>query len=213
MTPVENTPSFYFRTAGDPICNGGATSIVQNILQHKGYKVFHESLLVMPVNLVIQYNDELVKQLFNTAKRKIVKIVKDVLKNKGELQKNSLMLKIISYLFSKAETIGAKYLGKYLYVNDTCNQCNLCINKCPTGNIYEENQSRKIKFGEKCTFFLRCVYLCPSNSIQSKYMNFFILKDGYDIKKVIENPLLKGNYVTEATRGYFKHFYKYLINI
>ncbi|MHA2325466.1 MAG: EFR1 family ferrodoxin, partial [Promethearchaeota archaeon] len=77
LPPAKDTPSFYFRTSGDPLCNGGATSMVRKILQQKGYKVFHESLLVMPSNIVIQYDDELVKQLFNTAKRKISKIVKN----------------------------------------------------------------------------------------------------------------------------------------
>ncbi|MHA1931679.1 MAG: EFR1 family ferrodoxin, partial [Promethearchaeota archaeon] len=102
LPPVGDTPVFYFRTSGDPLCNGGATSMVRKILLRKGYKVFHESLLVMPSNVVIQYDDKLVKQLYNTAKRKISKIVKQVLQNETKLQKNSLMLRIISYLFNKA---------------------------------------------------------------------------------------------------------------
>ena len=72
LPSVEDIPSFYFRTAGDPICNGGATTMVRKILQNKGYKVFHESLLVMPANVAFQYDDELVKQLYNTAKKKII---------------------------------------------------------------------------------------------------------------------------------------------
>ncbi|MHA2039520.1 MAG: EFR1 family ferrodoxin [Promethearchaeota archaeon] len=213
LPTAEDTPSFYFRTSGDPLCNGGATSMVRKILQRKGYKVFHESLLVMPSNVFIQYNDKLVKQLFNTAKRKISKIVKKVLQNETKLQKNSLILRIISSFFNKAETIGAKYFGRYLYVTDSCDQCNLCINKCPTGNIYEDSETRKIKFAKKCTLCLKCVYLCPKNSIKNKYMNFFIIKNGYNISKVIENPRVKGIYVTETTKGYFKHFYKYLSDV
>ena len=213
LPPVEDTPSFYFRTAGDPICNGGATSMVRKILQHKGYRVFHESLLVMPANVVIQYDDELVKQLFNTAKRKISRIVKELIHKEANLQKNSLILRIISYLFNKAETLGAKYFGRYLYVTDSCDQCNLCISKCPTGNIYEDSESRKIKFKKKCTFCLRCVYFCPNNSIKNKYMNIFIIKNGYNIKNVIDNPGVRGIYVTDATKGYFKHFYKYFSSV
>ncbi|MCK4287373.1 MAG: EFR1 family ferrodoxin [Candidatus Lokiarchaeota archaeon] len=213
LPPAEVIPSFYFRTAGDPLCNGGATSMVRKILQRKKYKVFHESLLVMPTNVIIQYEDELIKQLFNAAKRNISKIVKEVLHNESHLQKNSLILRIISYLFNKAETIGAKYFGRYLYVTDSCDQCNLCISKCPTGNIYEDSESREIKFEKKCTFCLKCVYLCPNNSIKNKYMNLFIINNGYNIRKVIKNPRVKGIYVTEATKGYFKHFYKYLYNV
>ena len=210
---ADDTPSFYFRTSGDPLCNGGATSMVRKILLYKKYKVFHESLLVMPSNVIIQYEDELVKQLFNAAKRKISRIVKEVLQNESHLQKNSLILRIISYLFNTAETLGAKYFGRYLYVTESCNRCNICIIKCPTGNIYEDSESGKIKFEKKCTFCLRCVYLCPNNSIKNKYMNIFIIKNGYNIRKVIENPGVRGIYVTEATKGYFKHFYKYLYNI
>ena len=213
LPSVEDIPSFYFRTAGDPICNGGATSMVRKILQRKGYKVYNESLLVMPSNVLIQYEDELVKQLFSTAKRKIIRIVKDVLQHEVNLQKNSLGLRLVSYLFSKAETMGGKYFGKYLYVTDRCNQCDLCINKCPTRNIYKVGESGKIKFGKNCTFCMKCVYLCPNKSIKNKYMNIFILKNGYNIKNAIENPTLKGNYVTTATKGYFKHFYKYVSGV
>ena len=163
--------------------------------------------------MLFQYEEELVKQLFNAAKRKISKIVKEVLQNESHLQKNSLILRIISYVSNKAETIGAKYFGRYLYVTESCNRCNICIIKCPTGNIYEDSESGKIKFEKKCTFCLRCVYLCPNNSIKNKYMNIFIIKNGYNIRKVIENPGVRGIYVTEATKGYFKHFYKYLYNI
>jgi ferredoxin len=212
LPPAEDIPSFYFRTAGDPICNGGATSRVRKILQNKGYEIYHESLLVMPANVLFPYDDELVKQLFNTAKRKISKIVKEVLQSEVRIQKDSMILRIISYLFSKAETMGGKYFGKYLYTTNNCNQCNLCISECPTGNINKNSDKGTIEFGRKCTFCLRCVYKCPNNSIRNKYMNFFILKDGYNITKIIENPKLRGSYVTEATRGYFKHFYKYISN-
>lgn len=213
LPPGENTPTFYFRTSGDPACNGGATNMVRKVLQRKKYNVFHESLLVMPANVVIQYADELVKQLFTVAKKKISRIVKEVLQNKPNLQKNSTILRFISYLFNKAEALGAKYFGKYLYVTNSCNRCNLCISKCPTDNIYEDAESKKIKFGKKCTFCLRCVYICPNTSIKNKYMSFFIIDNGYNIRKPLENPGVKGIYVTEATRGFFKHFYNYLYNV
>jgi ferredoxin/flavodoxin len=209
---IENIPSFYFRTAGDPFCQAGSTSIVRKTLQNKGYNIFHESLLVMPANVVYQYNDDIIKQLYITAKRKISIIVRQVLRNKPNLQKNSLLLKTISYLFNKLETLGAGYFGKTLYVTDSCNHCRLCVKKCPTNNIHEDSESKEIKFGNNCTFCLRCVYLCPFSSIRNKYMNFFIIKDGYDISKAIDNPKIKGDYITSATKGFFKHFYKYLHN-
>jgi ferredoxin/flavodoxin len=210
---VDDIPSFYFRTAGDPICNGGATSIIRKILQDKGYNVFHESLLVMPANVLFQYHAELTKQLIITAKRKIKNHIKGILQNEIKLQKNSLLLRTFSFLFSKMETLGGEYFGKYLYSTINCNYCNLCIQKCPTNNIYIDIEHRKIRFGKKCTFCMKCVYLCPRNAIKNKYLNFFILKDGYNLISTIENPNLEGKYITESTKGYFKHFYKYLTEI
>lgn len=213
LPPIEKTPTFYFRTSGDPICKGGSTSIVRNIIQSKGYKVFHESLLVMPSNVLVQYNDELVKQLYITAKRKISILARQVLQDITNLQKNNLLLRVISYFFNISETMGAKYFGRYLYATDSCTHCNLCVNKCPTLNIHEDPESHEIRFGKNCTFCMRCVYICPNNSIRNKFMNFLIIKNGYNISKVIDNPRVKGNYITRATKGYFKHFYKYLHNL
>ncbi len=207
--PICNeTPSFYFKTAGDPLCNGGDTYRIRKKLLRKGYQVFYESLFVMPSNILFQYEDELIKQLFLAAQRKIRKIVNQILGNQKSLQVNNSLLRIFSYLFSKAESYGGPYFGKYLYVTDTCNRCNLCIDNCPTKNIYCDND--EISFGDRCTFCMRCVYTCPSKSIKNKYMNFLIIKKGYNIKIAIENPSLKGNFVSDNTKGYFKHFYKYL---
>ena len=91
------TPSFYFKTAGDPLCNGGDTSRIRKKLLRKGYKVFHESLFVMPANVLFQYEDELIKQLFLAAQRKIRKIVNQVLGKQKKIQANNSLLKIFSY--------------------------------------------------------------------------------------------------------------------
>ena len=208
LPSIKKKPSFYFKTAGDPLCNGGDTSRIRKQLLGKGYKVFHETLFVMPANVLYRYEDELVKQLYIKAQKKIKKIVKQILGGRKSLQLNNSFLRLFSYLFNKAESYGGSYFGKYLYVTDICNHCNLCLDNCPTRNIYSERG--EIKFGNKCTFCLRCVYLCPVKSIKNKYMNFLILKEGYNINKVIQNSSLKGNFVTQKTRGYFKHFYKYL---
>lgn len=213
LPSAENIPSFYFRTSGDPLFNGGATISARNILQKKGYEIFHESLLVMPANVLMQYDDELVKELYITAKRKVSRIVQELLQNKVKLLKEGLFLKIISYIFSKTASFGGRYFGIYLYTTDDCNQCNLCIQNCPTENISYEKETGKIKFGNKCTFCMRCVYLCPKRCIKNKYMNFLILKDGYNIKPILKNSRLKGRYIAETTKWYFKHFYKYLVDI
>ncbi len=207
---VDDKITFTFKTAGDPLCRGGSTSLVRKCLSRKGYKVFHENLIVMPANVVIKYHDSLIKQLYEVAVKRVKRATEEILLGKTNLQKNNLSLKIGTYLFSKAESNGASWFGKYLIASDLCNLCGKCIKECPTRNISKHNKN--IIFGNKCTFCMRCVYNCPERAISNKYMNFFVIKKGYNILNVINDPKIKGNYITHKTKGFFKHFYKYIFD-
>lgn len=206
---VDDKKTFTFKTAGDPLCSGGSTSLVRKCLSKKGYKVFHENLIVMPTNVMFKYDDSLIKQLYQVAVKKVKSRTGEILLGKINLQKNSLVLKIGTYIFNKAESRGASYFGKYLKTTDSCNLCGRCIKECPTRNISKHKE--KIIFGNKCTFCMRCVYICSEKAISNKYMNFFVIKEGYNIQNVIDDPKIKGNYINHKTKGFFKHFYKYLI--
>jgi ferredoxin len=208
LPKIKEIPSFYFKTAGDPLFKGGDTSRIRKKLKRKGYQVFHETLFVMPSNIIFAYENELVIQLYEAAKKKIKNTVKQILDRKTLLQRNNSILRTLSYLFSKAESYGGLYFGKYLYVTESCNHCKLCIKNCPTRNIYYDKEI--IRFRKNCTFCMRCVYLCPLKSIRNRYMNFFIIKGGYNLNQIILNSKLKGKFITDKTKGYFKHFYKYL---
>jgi len=208
LPSVDDKKTFTFKTAGDPLCSGGSTSLVRKHLSKKGYKVFHENLIVMPANIMFKYDDSLIKQLYEVAVKKVKRRTKEILMGKINLQKNCLCLKIGTYLFNKAESSGASYFGKYLIITDLCNLCGICIRECPTGNISINNE--KIIFGNKCTFCMRCVYICPEKAISNKFMNFFVIKEDYNIQNVIDDPKIKGNYITHKTKGFFKHFFKYM---
>ena len=205
---VVDKKTFTFKTAGDPLCYGGSTSLVRKHLSKKGYKVFHENLIVMPANVMFKYDNSIIKQLYEVAVKKVKRRTKEILLAKVNLQKNSLWLKIGTYMFNKAESSGASYFGKYLTATDSCNLCGKCIRECPTGNI--SITSETIIFGSKCTFCMRCIYICPEKAISNKFMNFFVIKEGYTIQNIIDDPEIKGNYITHKTKGYFKHFYKYM---
>ena len=68
---VDDKITFTFKTAGYPLCRGGSTSLVRKCLSKKGYKVFHEKLIVMPANVVLKYDDSLIKQLYEVAIKKV----------------------------------------------------------------------------------------------------------------------------------------------
>ena len=201
---------FTFRSSGDPFLNGGSTRLLRNQLERKGFDVFNENLSIMPANVFLKFNDNLNKQLYQLAQIRIKELAQDIMKKKVSLQRNSTILTIISKLFSFMETLGARWLGKNLNVSDSCINCFKCVKNCPTGNILlvnnDDNDEDTIKFDNSCNLCMRCIYECPTNAIHFKYFRFFEIKQGYNIKPIISNPNIKGNYLSRNTKGFFKHY-------
>ncbi len=205
--PPGNKEIFLFKSSGDPFMRGGATTMIRDRLNQKGYHVFYEALIVMPSNVLVRYDDRLVKQLYETAVRKADKMVDDILAGKMNLQENDAVKRILTGLVSGLEWVGTPFFGKDLKVSQDCNLCDECVRNCPTGNICREGD--RIKFGWKCMFCLRCVYRCPQKAVKPRLYRIFILKE-YNIQKTIDDPSIKGDYLSEDTRGYFRHFYDYV---
>ncbi len=208
----EGKKAFTFRSSGDPFLNGGSTKMLRNKLEEKGFDVFNENLSIMPTNVFLQFKDNLNKQLYQLAQIRIKKLAQDILEKKIHLQKNSIILTIISKLFSFMETTGAKWLGKYIKISDSCKKCFKCVRNCPTGNIIviddggDDGGDATIKFDRSCNLCMRCIYECPTNAIHFRYFRFFEIKQGYNIKPIISNPNIKGDYLSSNTKGFFKHY-------
>lgn len=204
----DNKKVFLFKCPGDPLLQGGVTSKIRSRLKSKGYTVFHESLIVMPANVMIKFNDRFVKQLYDAAVRKIKTRVKEICRGKTRLQKNSAMARLITGVFSSLESLGSHFGARDFKVNKSCNMCGKCIKDCPTRNIYRKNN--KIRFRLQCVLCLRCLYGCPRMAIRPRIFNSLVFKDGYNISKVINNKKIKGDFINRNTRGYFRHYYDYI---
>ncbi|MBD3212874.1 MAG: hypothetical protein GF311_09720 [Candidatus Lokiarchaeota archaeon] len=205
---LKDMDAFLFKTMGDPLFYGGSTQRIRKELKKKGIYVFHEDFLVMPSNIIIDYDPGLKKQLYLTAKRKINIYTREILQGTQKLQANPAYLRLMSRMFGWMESFGAKYFGKFLRASNSCNKCGKCVQKCPVLNI--QIGKDKLEFGDKCVFCMRCVYTCKRNSLTNKYMGFFIIKGGYDFKEVLKKGNFSSEFITKNTKGYFKHFYTYL---
>ena len=210
ILPKNNKRVFLFKTAGDFIfLNNAASKNAIKKIKKKGFDVFHESLICMPSNWLIEYTEEVSKQLYNTAKIKVKNIVCEILDSKKRIIKANIFLRLLTFFVNILEDkCGAKMFGRFLAINKNCIDCGKCIKNCPTENIYKKDD--RIKFKWKCIFCMRCVYACPGNAIKSRGLNVFILKDGYNIRKIIDNKNIKGDYITKKTKGFYKRFYKYI---
>ena len=200
--------TFIFKSAGDPFMKSGSTAQVRKALQKKGYDVIYERLFVMPANVLVRYQDQLIKQLFNNAVQRTKKMVNEVLSETRNLQKNTLFSNFLTAAFSSMENFGARFFGENLYVSESCNLCGVCISNCPTNNITK--QKGRIRFHLKCTFCMRCIYRCPVNAISPRFLRFLVIKPWYNLQKIVSDPTVKDFYITHKTKGFFKHFYRYL---
>jgi len=197
---------FLFKCPGDPLMQGGSTSMLRNRLQSRGYAVFHESLLVMPANVFISFHERLVKQLYEAARCHTKTIVGDILAGKIRLQKNSPFLRALTRISSSLESVGVRLLGRTFRVSSACSHCLRCVELCPTKNI--SHGQHGIRFHGNCLMCVRCVYACPQSAISPGFFRFFVFKNGYNIQPIIEDSSLSGDYLSEHTTGFFKHYYQ-----
>ena len=192
--------TFIFKSCGDPFIQGGSTAQVRKTLQKKGYDVVYERMFVMPANVLVRYQDQLIKQIYNTAMKRAKIVVEEMLSETTKLQKNTFFSNLLTTAFSSMENFGARFFGKNLYVSGSCNLCDICINNCPTHNITK--QKERIRFHSKCTFCMRCIYRCPVNAISPHFLKFFVISPWYEIQTIVDNPTIKDVYISSKTKGF-----------
>jgi flavodoxin/ferredoxin len=211
LPSVKGKRAFIFKTAADFISmNNGASKTTIKRLRRKGYDVFYDRIICMPSNWAMKYDDTFSKQLCFTAIAKAEHMAGEILAGQKRELKINILLKWIAKLTSRGEDLGARCFGKMLTVSDACIDCGCCVDNCPTANIRRENG--KITFGYNCVFCMRCIYACPQQAIVPRFGKFCVLKDGYDIRAIIANADLEGNFITEETKGFYRHFLRYVRN-
>lgn len=216
---IKNFPSgggkkvFIFKTAADfHWINYDASGPLINILRAKGYDVLNDTLLAMPSNFLIRFEDNMCRQLYEALPEKILKLSEDILnEERWELPMNGLLRVICRIMNFGEDRIGAKVFGRGLRASSKCNGCRKCIKNCPVENI--AMPKGEIVFGNNCIMCMRCVYACPQNAIYASRLSSFVLDNyngGENIYKLLNAPENAADFVTESTRGYYKHFRGYL---
>lgn len=204
---------FVFQCCGDPhwINNHASRSLIR-ILKRKGISIRHESQYAMAVNFIFRWEDALVLQLYDAARRKSMRDADEIISGvERQLPMAWLLRGLCRMVTLLEEKAGARCFGLSLRTKDTCNSCGLCAHQCPRDNI-RMNKSRPA-FGSRCIFCMRCVYGCPREAIHSPLFGFTIV-EGYNggahMDPLFYSPMPQGNPLTEKTRGYFRHFWEYI---
>lgn len=199
---------FIFSTCAGPVyLNTIAATRLKNLLKKKKAEVVYERQFYMPPNMLIPTPEDFSKQLYNTAVKKIKKMVQELLTGNIRLVRPGLLGRLINLTTGMMDFF-CIFTARDYHVRPACNFCGVCIKLCPVKNIYIKN--RKIKFGWRCQSCFRCVYRCPRKAITAFFFKWAILKNGYDLQPVIKNKKLKGQFIKPQTRGYYKIFHDYI---
>lgn len=153
-------------------------------LLDKNYKVIVTKNFKMPDSYTLS------KTYKKITRQDIRKIYDDSLAEVKETVLNFLMDSTIKEEINEIKASIYKVLYKFktkdLYknsldfsVNLSCDQCNLCVNICPTKNI--ENIGEVIKFRDNCILCCRCVNACPKNAILYKEKEHSQYKENIDL--------------------------------
>lgn len=204
----EGRKVFILRTAGGvaPV-NYNASKPIMRKLARKGYDVFYERVFSISSNWIIKFNDDIILQLYDAARKKVGIMCEELIRNERRILKTNLKLKLLMEFVMLVSPTFFRLVGKDLIVTNSCTHCGLCVKNCPAGNIYEKNN--KIKFKMSCNSCLRCVYSCPQKAITFRFLTFFPVAGGYNIKKILEQPC---NFNEQSKRIIPPFFYDYVEN-
>ncbi|MGM0508919.1 MAG: EFR1 family ferrodoxin [Fusobacteriota bacterium] len=98
---------------------------------------------------------------FKTRKDEIINMI--MKKKNGKIETTNFLADTIGGFFHSVAVDAFKKEGQKYLVNDSCNQCGVCISLCPRENIIIEGN--KVKWMENCEGCRACAMWCPEKAI------------------------------------------------
>lgn len=156
----------------------------------------------MPYNIHFRFEDNLIKEMLDIDDLLLDILVKEINDNIPNIKKYKFIHKIITF-FVKLQFIGGP-VNSYFYKVDKnkCINCNICINNCPTKNIYQ-NKDGKIKFHHNCLMCMRCSLYCPKDAINIGFLQSWKVNKPYNFNE-IEKIKNDKEIINKDTTGFFK---------
>lgn len=185
LPEVEGISTFIINTAGEynPI-NFASSNLLIKILRKKGFDVFYNKQFMMPSNFIIKTKKTEVEKCISNVNCEVSNVAYDIINNVSCELKSGFIAKFAT-IVGRLEWIGAKSMGKFLYIDKNCNRCGNCINRCPNKNIIMEKN--RVKFKWKCGLCMRCIYVCEKQSIKIHHpCKFISIKEWYEEDELSE---------------------------
>ena len=204
----KDMPAFIFKTAGEPFpLNNASSWSVMRVLRRKGFSILMDRHLLMPYNILFRYPDALAKQMVLHTRSMAKLIATDICLNK-KTERIIYPWTWLAMLFFRIQWVGARINGPLFHVKkEKCIQCGLCLKSCPSNNIKFVDGYPKFSFD--CSMCMGCVMNCPKDAIRPGIISPIRVNGVYPFAKLIQDDLLRDDFINEETSGYFKSFRNY----
>lgn len=201
---------FIYKNSGETeTANDASSKYVLRHLRWNGVRVRNEYHFIMPYNIHFRFDEYLVKEMLLMDNKLMDILVYELVNGIANKKAYKLWPRLVSSVVSRPQYIGGD-VNSFLYKVDAdkCIDCNLCIKRCPTKNIYRDDKN-VIRFHHNCLMCMRCSLYCPKDAIHIGFLEDWGWKvnGGYDFKK-IEKIEYDKPYITEKTTGFFKCYVK-----
>lgn len=199
---------FIYKNSGETQhANDASSKYVIRHLRLFGAKVRNEYHFIMPYNIHFRFDEYLVKEMLLMDEKLMDILVHELVNGIPNKKPYKIWPRIVSSVVSRPQYIGGN-VNSFLYKvdKDKCINCNLCIKRCPTHNIYRD-ETDTIRFHHSCLMCMRCSLYCPKDAIHIGFLEDWGWKvnGGYDFKKIEKIEYDKDRpYITENTTGFFK---------
>ena len=148
---------------------GKALEYTKELLEKEGLNLSYGTGIKYPDNYIIAFkvpNTKKQLELIANADKKLTRVLKNIREKKELIEKDKVPVRYIPNTVYKFSIKNFKKMGKNLKADENCISCGLCERECPVGNIVQAG--KKIVFGVRCELCLRCVHICPKQSINYK---------------------------------------------
>lgn len=176
---VGSTISIIAVGCSDIWLNSAASLGIRKILEKKGCHIAIDTVLAMPLTLVMDFPEELKKKTIAESKKKLVSIARRIKANRTIKREVPFKSRVVSTV-GKIEDGAARLFGLELFASKKCTSCGICVVRCPEKNIHLNIKSHP-KFGFSCLMCLRCIYECPEKAIKPLFSRFIPIKNGYTL--------------------------------
>ena len=140
--------------------SAGVGNLADKRLNKKGVSVSYENKIRMTENYLPSFKVNESDRLWDSADKKISKIVSDIKIRK--VKKSHFFIPFDKILYDFYPALKKGHTEKFS-VHD-CKSCHICEKVCPNNNIKFENGTPIRE--NKCDFCLACIHACPYDAIE-----------------------------------------------